>query len=207
MFTGLIEAIGHVDEPGASAPDRLSIATTLAGELRVGDSIAVSGVCLTVVEADRRSFSADVSAETRRVTTLGSLVSGQPVNLERPLRADARLGGHFVLGHVDAVGKIVAMTPEGDGQWLSVDVPERVTPFVIPKGSIAIDGISLTIAAIDRRRISVAIVPFTLAHTTLGTARAGDRVNLEGDVLGKYVVRLLAERSADAGLAAPAQER
>jgi riboflavin synthase len=208
MFTGLIETLGQVEESGASAPDRLTIATPLGAELRAGDSIAVSGVCLTVVRADGAGFSADISAETRRVTTLGRLSPGQLVNLERPLRADARLGGHFVLGHVDEVGRIAAMRPEGDGYWLDLDVPEAVIPYVIPKGSIAIDGISLTVAALDGRRVGVAIVPFTFAHTTLGTARAGDRVNLEADVLGKYVARLLAEGRAEAGrVTAPAQER
>ncbi|MFI5177169.1 MAG: riboflavin synthase [Vicinamibacterales bacterium] len=198
MFTGLIEALGHVEQAGASAPGRLTIATPLGAELRPGDSVAVNGVCLTVVAAEAGAFAADLSAETRRVTTLGDFASGRLVNLERPLRADARLGGHFVLGHVDAVGRIAAMRPEGEGYWLEVELPDSVTAYAIPKGSIAIDGISLTIAALDGHRAGVAVVPFTFAHTTLGTAQAGDRVNLEADVLGKYVARLVAGGKVEA---------
>ncbi|HUL73195.1 MAG TPA: riboflavin synthase [Vicinamibacterales bacterium] len=199
MFTGLIEALGHVEDASGLAPGRLAIATPLGAELSPGDSVAVNGVCLTVVEANGARFAADISPETRRVTTLGSLAPGQIVNLERPLRADARLGGHFVLGHVDAVGRIVTVRPEGDGYWLDVEIPPAIGAYVIPKGSIAIDGISLTIAALDGRRVGVAVVPFTFAHTTLGTARAGDRVNLEADVLGKYVARLLAGGEVEVG--------
>jgi len=187
---------------------RLRIDTALGAELRAGDSIAVNGVCLTVVACDATGFAADISPETVRVTTLGDRAPGEPVNLERPLRADARLGGHFVLGHVDGVGRVAALRPDGDGYWLEVDVPEPLEPYMISKGSIAVDGISLTIASLDTGRVGVAIVPFTLAHTTLGSARVGDRVNLEADVLGKYVARLLDERSVRAGrVTVPAHER
>jgi riboflavin synthase len=142
------------------------------------------------------------------VTTLGDRAPDEPVNLERPLRADARLGGHFVLGHVDGVGRVAALRPDGEGYWLEVDVPEPLEPYMISKGSIAVDGISLTIASLDTGRVGVAIVPFTFAHTTLGSARVGDRVNLEADVLGKYVARLLDERSVRAGrVTVPAHER
>jgi riboflavin synthase len=200
MFTGIVETTGRVAgiEPTA-AGRRLRVSTALASELAPGDSIAVNGVCLTVVTADADEFSADVSSETWRVTSLGSRAAGETVNLERPLRADARLGGHFVLGHVDGVGRIVKLAPDGDGYWLEIELPERLERLAISKGSIAIDGISLTIASLEGPRVGVAIVPFTFAHTTLGAARVGDPVNLEMDVLGKYVARLLDERSAPAG--------
>jgi len=153
--------------------------------------VAVNGVCLTVIRPDATGFFADISPETDRVTTLGSLVPGQVVNLERPLRADARLGGHFVLGHVDGVGRIIALRPEGDHHWLDVEIPATLAGLVIAKGSIAIDGISLTVAALDRRRVGVQIVPFTFSHTALSGGRPGQAVNIEVDVLGKYVARLL----------------
>jgi riboflavin synthase len=209
MFTGIVEATGRVARVDpAGTGRRLRIDTTLGAELRAGDSIAVNGVCLTVVACDATGFAADISSETVRVTTLGDRTAGEPVNLERPLRADARLGGHFVLGHVDGVGRVVALRPDGEGYWLEVDVPEPLEPYMISKGSIAVDGISLTIASLDTGRVGVAIVPFTFAHTTLGSARVGDRVNLEADVLGKYVARLLDERSVRAGrVTVPAHER
>lgn len=200
MFTGIVETTGRVAgiEPTA-AGRRLRVSTALGPELAPGDSIAVNGVCLTVVATNDDEFSADISSETLRVTSLGSRAAGEMVNLERPLRADARLGGHFVLGHVDGVGRIVKLAPDGDGYWLAIELPEPLQKLAISKGSIAIDGISLTIASLESGRVGVAIVPFTFAHTTLGAARVGDPVNLEMDVLGKYVARLLDERSAPAG--------
>jgi riboflavin synthase len=208
MFTGIVETTGRVAgiEPTA-AGRRLEVATPLGSELAPGDSVAVSGVCLTVVAAGSNGFSADISSETLRVTSLGTRAAGQPVNLERPLRADARLGGHFVLGHVDAVGRVTKLAPDGDGYWLEVELPGQLEKYAISKGSIAIDGISLTIASLEGGRVGVAIVPFTFAHTTLGAVSVGDPVNLEMDVLGKYVARLLDERSAPAGqLTAPAHD-
>ncbi len=209
MFTGLVEATGRVVGVEISgAGRRLRVESAIAAELSAGDSIAVSGVCLTVIDRDAQSFAADISSETARVTTLGARADGDRVNLERPLRADSRLGGHFVLGHVDGVGRIAALRPDGEGHWLDVDVPEAIERYLISKGSIAVDGISLTIAALSAGRVGVAIVPFTFAHTTLGTARAGDRVNLEADMLGKYVARLLDERSVRAShVTASAHER
>ncbi len=193
MFTGLIESTGRIEriEP-AAAGRRMWIATPNALALSSGDSVSVSGVCLTVTEAGARGFATDVSPETLRVTTLGEATPGRLVNLERPLRADGRLGGHFVLGHVDGVGRVRDLRPDGEARWLTVDVPEALAALLIPKGSIAIDGISLTIAALDGGRVSVQIVPFTWEHTTLSAAQAGDRVNIEGDVIGKYVARLVA---------------
>lgn len=169
----------------------LRIAAALGGDLRDGDSIAVNGVCLTATGCDAAGFEATISPETLRVTTLGAMSFGHAVNLERPLRADGRLGGHFVLGHVDGVGRVTGVRTDGDCRWLDVEIPAALLPYVIPKGSIAIDGISLTIARLDGRQISVQIIPFTLSHTALSDARVGDAVNLEMDVIGKYVARLM----------------
>ena len=197
MFTGLIEATGRIAEVvQAGEARRLRVATSLSESLRDGDSIAVNGVCLTVTATDRDRFEATVSPETLRVTTLGRLTAGRLVNLERPLRADARLGGHFVLGHVDATGRIVELRAEGDCHWLDVEVPAAVEALAVHKGSLAIDGISLTIARIAVGRVGVQIVPFTFAHTSLAEAAVGDAVNLEADVLGKYVAKLLGTREA-----------
>jgi len=194
MFTGLIEATGRIESVSKRAEGvTIRIATPLAAELRDGDSIAVNGVCLTVAGRDETgggAFEAAISPETLRVTTLGSMAAGRLVNLERPLRADARLGGHFVLGHVDAVGTLTSDRADGEHRWIEVAYPPHLAPYLIPKGSIAIDGISLTIAALQPDRLGVQIVPFTRAHTTLGAAHPGDLVNLEADVLGKYVARL-----------------
>jgi riboflavin synthase len=193
MFTGLIEATGTIERREARAAGQaLRCATPLGAELAPGDSIAVSGVCLTVVAADARGFDVEVSPETLRVTTLGALAPGGVVNLERPLRADSRLGGHFVLGHVDAVGRLAGIKDEGDHHWLDVEFPAAFAPSLISKGSVAVDGISLTVAALDDGRFGVQIVPFTWSHTALHVRRPGDTVNLEGDVIGKYVARLYA---------------
>lgn len=197
MFTGLIEDTGRVDvlqrsEGGA----RLRVATRLARELQPGDSIAVNGVCLTATDLDETGFWADLSPVTLNVTALGRLAPGRLVNLERPVRADARMGGHFVLGHVDATGTIAALEKQGEAWRLAVRIPAGLEPLVIPRGSIAIDGISLTIAAIEGRDILMQIIPFTFAHTNLSQAAAGDLVNLEADVLGKYVLRAIETRGA-----------
>ena len=197
MFTGLIEATGRItriDDAGDAR--RLRVATPLGATLGDGDSIAVNGVCLTVTGADPEGFDATISPETRRVTTLGRATVGRIVNLERPLRADARLGGHFVLGHVDAIGRIVELRAEGECYWLDVEVPLSLAGLAVHKGSIAIDGVSLTIARLAPARVGVQIVPFTFAHTALAEATAGDAVNLEADVIGKYVARLLEARQA-----------
>jgi riboflavin synthase len=191
MFTGLIETTARLERVDARAAGRsYRWATPLGAELEPGESIAVNGVCLTVVTADAGGFAVDVSPETLRVTTLGALVLGRVVNLERPLRADARLGGHFVLGHVDAVGRLSARRAEGDHHWLDVTFPDTFGPSLISKGSVALDGISLTVADLESGRFGVQIVPFTWAHTALHALQVGDSVNLEGDVIGKYVARL-----------------
>jgi riboflavin synthase len=152
-----------------------------------------------VTSGDAGAFKVDVSPETLRVTTLGQFAAGRTVNLERPLRADARLGGHFVLGHVDGVGRITALDRDGDCYWLEVSLPQDLSRYVISKGSIAIDGISLTIARLQGATVGVQIIPFTWDHTALSQARTGDSVNLEADVLGKYVARLMEAGVEQAG--------
>ncbi|MGE3276065.1 MAG: riboflavin synthase [Vicinamibacterales bacterium] len=192
MFTGLIEAegtvAGLVPAPGGF---RIRIATPLAGALAVGESLAVSGVCLTVLATDGGDVLADIGPETARVTTLGALQAGDRVNLERAMRTDGRLGGHFVLGHVDGVGTVEEVRPDGDSHWVAVAFPDDLAAYFIPKGSVAVDGISLTVAALGLKRFEVMVIPHTWRHTTLGARRPGDRVNLECDMVGKYVVRSL----------------
>jgi riboflavin synthase len=191
MFTGLIEAIGEVAEMKPTPSGfRLRLTTRIAAEMAPGDSIAVNGVCLTAVSADDSDIHADISPETARVTALGSLRRGALVNLERPLRADARLGGHFVQGHVDAAGTIDEIRPDGDSFWLTVRYPALLAPYIVRKGSIAVNGISLTVAGVDERRFDVQIIPYTWEHTNLHLAKPGDPVNLESDIVGKYVVRV-----------------
>ena len=190
MFTGLIESVGEVAEVKSTGSGvRLRVRTALAAELAPGDSLAVNGVCLTVIVADGGDVHADVGPETARVTTMGSLRRDQPVNLERPLRADSRLGGHFVQGHVDGTGTIDEIRPEGDARWLTISFSPSLAPYLVRKGSIAVDGISLTVAGLGDARFDVMIVPFTWEHTNMRALRVGDRVNLECDMLGKYAVR------------------
>jgi riboflavin synthase len=192
MFTGLIEAVGELTDvrrtPGGL---RLRLGTSLASELGAGDSLAVNGVCLTVVAVDAAAVHADVGPETARVTTLGALQGGAVVNLERPLRADARLGGHFVQGHVDAIGAVEELRPDGEHFWLTIAFPAALAPYIVRKGSIAVDGVSLTVAGVDDKRFDVQIIPFTWSHTNLRTLKAGEGVNLECDILGKYVARAM----------------
>jgi riboflavin synthase len=191
MFTGLIEAIGEVAEMKPTADGfRLRLTTPIAREVAAGDSIAVNGVCLTAVSCDSTGLHADISPETVRVTALGSLQRGALVNLERPLRADARLGGHFVQGHVDATGTLHEIRTAGDSFWVTVRYPPLLAPYIVRKGSIALNGISLTVAGVDDRHFDVQIIPYTWEHTNLHLAKAGDLVNLECDILGKYVVRV-----------------
>jgi riboflavin synthase len=202
MFTGLIEATGRIERVvDAGAGRVLEVSTPIAAELAPGDSIAVSGVCLTVTAADANRFRADLSRETRAATSLGRAEAGRLVNLERPVRADARLGGHFVLGHVDATGRVIEWRADEGGYWLTVETPDALGPYFIAKGSVAVDGISLTLASVAPRRIGLQIIPFTFAHTSLAEMRLDDRVNIEADVLGKYVVRLLQSRLVDGALA------
>ena len=210
MFTGLIEAVGTiVDLREIAEGRRLRMAATEAAapgapaaiaSLAPGDSIAVNGVCLTAVGAAAGDFEADVSPETLRVTTLGGLRTGAVVNLERPLRADGRLGGHFVQGHVDGVGRIEAIAEEADFRRITIAFPPAMAASIVPKGSIAVDGISLTVASLDSASFDVQIIPFTWEQTNLRASAAGDRVNLECDIIGKYVARAVeAYRHAGGG--------
>jgi riboflavin synthase len=192
MFTGLIEALGEVAElKPTPAGFRFRLTSGLADQLTAGASLAVNGVCLTVIAADQDGVHMDVSPETARVTSLGSLKRGSLVNLERPVRADTLMGGHFVQGHVDATGLIEDLRHEGEHHWLTVKYPPLLAAYLVRKGSIAVDGISLTVAGLDERRFDVQIIPFTWEHTNLKAARPQDLVNLECDIIGKYVVRAL----------------
>src|SRR4029450_4426315 len=191
MFTGLIEALGEVAEVKPTPSGfRLRLTTPIAAEILPGDSLSVNGVCLTAVSCDAAGIHADISPETARVSALGTIPRGAIVNLERPLRADARLGGHFVQGHVDATGTIEDIRPDGDSYWLTIRYPAVLAPYIVRKGSIAVNGISLTVAGLDERRFDVQIIPYTWEHTNLHSAKPEDIVNLECDILGKYVVRV-----------------
>lgn len=194
MFTGLIEAIGEVHRV-AGARDtaglQLAIGTDFARELKRGDSVAVNGVCLTVTGRADDAIEMDVSPETLRVTALGALQPGAIVNLERPLQAGAAIGGHFVQGHVDAAGTLRRIVPEGEHRRITVGFPQALAPLLVSRGSIAVDGISLTIARLGDDEFDVQIVPFTWEHTNLHAAHPGTPVNLECDILGKYVQRFL----------------
>jgi riboflavin synthase len=190
MFTGLIESVGEIaDVRAIDAGYRLRIASDIAAELRPGESIAVNGVCLTVVENKSGSFIAEIGPETAKVTSLGDLRPGSLVNLERAMPANGRFGGHMVLGHVDGTGTIESIRPEADFWWVTVSYPAGLAPYLVHRGSIAIDGISLTIAKLEQTAFDIQVVPFTWSHTNLRNGRAGDRVNLECDMVGKYVFR------------------
>ena len=192
MFTGLVREVGTV----ASFEDgRLRVESGIAAA--IGDSVAIDGVCLTVVDGDRKTLAFDAVPETLARTTLGRLEPGAPVNLEPALRAGEAIGGHYVQGHVDGVGRIRSVEPEGDGRRVWVDAVPAVLRYCVEKGSIAVDGVSLTVAELDDDGFAVALVPHTLAVTTLGTSAVGDEVNLETDVLAKYVEKLLGLRSED----------
>ena len=194
MFSGIIETVGAVrslrkDADGA----RIAIeAPAVLDGVRLGDSIALNGVCVTVVDFDERKFEADLSIETLRRTNLGELAVGGRCNLERAMALGERLGGHLVSGHVDGVGKIRSRKNEGDSIWLTFEAPVEVMRYVVYKGSIAVDGISLTVAACDSKTFSVSIIPHTSEQTTLTEKKDGAAVNLEADLIGKYVEKLLA---------------
>jgi riboflavin synthase len=194
MFTGIIEELGAVaalDRHVSGA--RLSVECALVvSDLTPGGSVAVNGVCLTAVDIRPDGFSADLAPETLERSNLGDLAPGDPVNLERPLSLQTRLGGHFVQGHVDGAGVLEALRELGDGNWeLVVRIPDALDRFLVYKGSIAIDGISLTIASIENALLRVAIIPHTWAMTNLAARKSGERVNIECDILAKYVEKLL----------------
>jgi len=190
MFTGIVEERGVVREVGTT---RLSIGCrTVTSDATEGASIAVNGACLTVVERSDEHLAFDVSEETLRRTSFSRLRAGDPVNLERPLTLSSRLGGHLVQGHVDGVGEVVAIDLADDGSsWITVRAPERVARYLVDKGSVCVDGVSLTVASRDGTTFGVALIPHTLEVTTLGTAEVGDPLNLEVDVIAKYVEALL----------------
>ena len=198
MFTGIIEHMGTVDSLKLNADGgRLTIhAPALAPHLAIANSIAVNGCCLTVVEVGEGQFSADLSGETIRKTSIGEWKDGVRVNLEQPMTAGKEFGGHFVLGHVDTIGRVTRLEAEGENWWYGVEVPETFVRSIVPQGSIAIDGISLTVARWHERIAEIAIIPFTYEHTNVRDKKIGDAVNLEGDVLGKYVERYLEARGA-----------
>jgi riboflavin synthase len=188
VFTGLVADLGRVariERSGEGA--RVRIETALVAELRAGDSVAVNGVCLTAADVDDGSFSAEAMNETLGRTSLGGLDAGAEVNLELPLRAGDRLGGHMVQGHVDALGRVLDVTGDGFARRLVVEAPEEILRYVVQKGSIAVDGVSLTVAEVDERSFTVSLIPQTLERTNLGRAEPGNAVNLEVDVLAKYV--------------------
>jgi riboflavin synthase len=207
MFTGIVEHIGTIEfiesrPDGPNAGGRISVhAPTLASKLAVSQSVAVNGCCLTVVSLSKKSFSADLSGETVRKTSFGAeprvLKAGGMVNLEQPLTAGKEFGGHFVLGHVDTIGRVSKLEREGESWRLAVEVPQEFARYVVPQGSITIDGISLTVARWINGIAEIAIIPYTYAHTNLCERKSGDAVNLEGDVLGKYVEQHLEARKSD----------
>jgi riboflavin synthase len=198
MFTGIIEELGVVERAGA----RLRIqCSTVLEDSREGASIAVNGVCLTAVELDARSFGADLAPETIRRSNLGDLRVGSRVNLERPLSPSGRLSGHIVQGHVDGTGELLGLEDLGDNNWwMRVRIPPELDRYLIYKGSIAIDGISLTIAELSGDVLAVTIIPHTYLNTTLGSRKQGDRLNLECDMLAKHVEKLLAKIEVKPGL-------
>ncbi|MDP8969821.1 MAG: riboflavin synthase [Actinomycetota bacterium] len=193
MFTGIVEEVGAVGrlDLGGPGPVLTIACATVVGDTRPGDSISVNGCCLTATEVGAEGFTADLMGETLVRTALGTLRPGDPVNLERSLRADGRLGGHLVLGHVDAVAEVVAVEPLGQWTVMTFTQPDGVAPYLVEKGSIAVDGTSLTVMAVDVGTFQVGLIPHTLAVTVLGRRRVGDLVNLEADVVAKYVERLL----------------
>lgn len=192
MFTGIVTDLGRVRQVKAAGDTRIEIETRYAiGEIPIGASIACSGTCLTVIDRGAGWFAVSVSAETLSCATLGEWKAGSPVNLERALRVGDELGGHLVSGHVDGVGVVTSIVPEGASQRLVIEAPDALARFIAPKGSIAVDGISLTVNEVDGSRFGVNIIPHTLTVTNLGTAQVGSRVNLEIDLLARYVARLI----------------
>ena len=200
MFTGIIEHQGIIDSLGLSSEGgRITIhAPTVAPSLAVSNSIAVNGCCLTIVDLHNGRLSADLSVETIVKTSFGAkggeLKKGARVNLEQPLTAGKEFGGHFVLGHVDTVGRVTHLSPQGENWWFGVEVPQEFARYIVPKGSITIDGISLTVARWQNNIAEVAVIPYTYEHTNIRDRKPGDAVNLEADILGKYVERYLETR-------------
>ena len=193
MFTGIIEEVGNISSlniSGTSGSIKVNAFAVLQNT-KLGDSIAVNGVCLTVTHLENNSFTADVMAETFRRTNLGQLSNGSPVNLERAMAGNGRFGGHIVSGHIDGTGTISKIQNESNATWYYINAPQQILNLVVEKGSIAIDGISLTVAYVDKSTFAVSIIPHTSSQTILSTRKVGDTVNLENDIIGKYVQKLM----------------
>jgi riboflavin synthase len=193
MFSGIVEEVGAVQaiQKGLAGAQFSILASAILDDLHVGDSVSVSGACLTATKIEEQSFLVDVSAETLHCTILGKIAVGTPLNLERAMKLNARMGGHLVTGHVDGIGTLRAREQDGNAIYLTVEASEDIMRYCVPKGSITMDGISLTINAVTGQTFSVAIIPHTAKVTTIGLKQIGDSVNLESDLIGKYVERLL----------------
>lgn len=193
MFTGIIEEIGRVDEVDSGRNNLLLRikATLISADMKVGDSININGSCQTVIEVKDNYFAVEAVEETLKRTTLGRLESGDAVNLERALLTSGRLGGHLVSGHVDFVGRIKAVTPRGESQIVEMEFPKNYRSHFVEKGSVAVDGISLTVVEVFKDTFTVSVIPFTMQKTTLGRKKTGDEVNIETDMIGKYIQRFL----------------
>ncbi len=204
MFTGIIEEVGRIELIRESDGNRrITVsAPTVAKELKKGDSVAVSGVCLTAVEITEKTFSADLAQETWRLTSLSRIHEGALVNLELPMRADGRFGGHIVQGHVDGTGTVTRFDqlPGADNFWLTIRIPSELERYVISKGSLSIEGISLTVAKIEGTQVEIAVIPHTAENTNLKSLKAGDPVNLEVDALAKYVEKMMRKESPESTL-------
>lgn len=197
MFTGIIEEIGDIAavNRGVKSCELTVKGNVIFGDLKIGDSVAVNGVCLTASKINGDTFTADVMAETVRRSNLGTLKKGSKVNLERAMAADGRFGGHIVAGHIDGKGLVQSLAREDNAVWVTVTAGEEIMRYIVEKGSVAIDGISLTVARVFRDAFAVSIIPHTGAETTLLTRKSGDRVNLECDIVGKYVEKLIGKQS------------
>jgi riboflavin synthase len=197
MFTGIVEEMGAITSLEKTlAGTRITIlASAVMGDLKIGDSISVNGTCLTVVAKSERDFAVEISPETLSVTTLSQLAAGAPVNLERAMKLNERIGGHLVAGHVDGVGTVRSRHQEGNAIFFTIEAPSEILRYCVAKGSITVDGISLTINEIGDHSFSVAVIPHTAKVTTLGLKQVNETVNLESDLIGKYVERLLQERN------------
>lgn len=196
MFTGIVEEIGSIQEIKKGARQTVfSIkASKVLEDANIGDSIAVNGVCLTVTTLNGNAFTADVMNETLSRSSLGTLRSGSPVNLERAMPANGRFGGHIVSGHIDGTGRIASLSRDGNAVWFRITAEKKLLRYIVEKGSIAIDGISLTVAKLDGESFSVSIIPHTMGETVLGSKKAGDIVNLENDIIAKYVEKLMGHK-------------
>jgi riboflavin synthase len=197
MFTGLIEGVGQIaalESRGGDVRLRIAVGSLPFADVALGESIAVSGVCLTVIEFDAGAFAADASTETLGLTTLGGMAVGQAVNLERAMRPTDRLGGHLVSGHVDGVGRVLSVHDDARAQRWRFAAPTSLSKYIATKGSICVDGVSLTVNAVDDEGFDVALIPHTVSHTAFSTTRVGDPVNLEIDLVARYVERLLSAR-------------